>query len=191
MSAARHKRIYALTVKMEPGKTIIWTNPRSMQTQTWTVPDDGDVLFYVGETSMTVPERWSKHRTFAKKLITHLAGIETIDPHHYPVYYFTKDFCGELGGDFEAHILQDGPGDSEATWIAWARGLGHPLQNTDNGSYRTEVGGRKDDGTWQSDFRKLNEQHFKPKKIAEPKEDEVIAARTAWIAARKAKEQKS
>ena len=202
-----HKIIYALTITQIPGSTFTWTNPRSQQTFTWTVPEDGHVLFYIGESSMTLPERLSKHKTFAKKLVKHLEREEVltmedceekrlwlaanppiIDPHHYPVYYFTKHFCGDLGQTFEAHLLQDGPGLTEADWIKTSLETGHPIQNAAKGSYSTKVGGRKDDGTVLGEFRRVNEAHFKPKKKAEPTEEEIVQARLAWIAERKARE---
>ena len=187
----RHKIIYALSVQMAPGQAFKWTNPKSLITFEWTAPDDGAVLFYVGETSMTLQERKSKHKTFAKKLVQDLSGEQVIDPHHYPVYYFTTEFCGENGQGFEAHLLQDGPGLTEAEWVAEARTTGHPLQNAASPSKSTKVGGRADDNTWQGAFRRVNEAHATPKVKVEPTEESVKAERERWIAERKAREAQS
>lgn len=182
-----HKLIYALVSMQTPGEIITFTNPKSFVTHTWTVPDDGAVLFYIGETTMSLAGRWSKHKTFAKKLVQHLQGLPVKDPHDYPVYHFTREFGGPIGQNFEIVLLQDGPGLTEAEWISLSHSSGHPIQNSASGSYSTRVGGRKDDGTVASEFRKTNEAQMpRPKKI-EPTFEEVEAAREAYIQARKAK----
>lgn len=174
----QHKSIYALTTQMLPGSTHTWTNPKSGTNYTWTVPDDGTVLFYVGETSMPVQERYSKHKTFTRKLKQYLKGEDVIDPHLYPVYFFTIHFCGEDGLDFTAHTLQEGPGLSEADWIASTFGIGHPIQNAGTGSSTTKVSSLPPGP--KADYKLVNEQLGRRPKDPEPTPEGIMRARAKW-----------
>lgn len=186
MTNHNHKHIYALTIRQTPGEKFTYCNPKSGLTHEWTVPEDGVVLFYIGETTMPFKERHSKHRTFAKKLITHLQGLPTIDPHEYPVYYFTTEFCGENGRNFEIHALQEGDGLSEAEWIEHALSTGHPIQNSASGSISTVKGYKKPDLSINGQFKAINEANLPKKAQKEEITAEVIQARrAAWIAERK------
>lgn len=181
----KHKILYALVVKMNPGQTYSWVNPKSGIEFEWTANESGEVLFYVGETTMTLKERESKHRTFAKKLVKKHAGEEVNDAHDYPVYHFTKEFCGLNGHGFEAQLLQSGPGLSEAEWIQHAIDDGHPIQNVANGSKHLVKGFRPEDTSINGVFKQMNDLHFPKLEKKEPTPEEVAAAREAWVAARK------
>ena len=128
------KRIYALTTTLPAKETYIYPCPKTNTTRTFTVPEDGKIIFYVGETSMTLNERYSKHRTFTKKLLNHLEGLDVNDVHDYAVYYFILTFCGDDGFDFQIELLQEGEGMTEAQWVSFAKEEGHPLMNTAAGS---------------------------------------------------------
>lgn len=173
----QHKTIYALTTRMIPHTTHTWTNPKTEQSFTWIVPEDGVVLFYVGETTMTIEARASKHRTFTRKLIKHIKGEDVIDPHLYPVYFFTTTFCGKDGLDFNIHPLQEGPGLSEAEWIRTSAELGHPLQNFGGGSLSTKS--NKLSPGPKTDYKIVNAQLGKREQV-EPTPDEIKKARAKW-----------
>lgn len=176
------KLIYALTCDMQPGTTHEWDDPITHNTMTWTVPADGVVLFYIGETTMRLKDRLSKHVTYTKKMLRHLNGELNINGlKHYPVYYFTSAFCGL---NFNITLLQEDNGNTEQWWVEQARALGHPIQNSVPASTSIVKGENKHTRTAMGDYAKLNPKRVKP---APPSPEDIIRARNAWIAQRASK----
>lgn len=60
--------IYTLSFSAIPHTEIELYNPITHTTEIYTVPADGKVVFYAGQTSLPVSQRLSKHRTYIKKI---------------------------------------------------------------------------------------------------------------------------
>jgi hypothetical protein len=61
--------IYTLYFEATPGSVLSLYNPIRGIDQDITVPADGRVIFYVGQTGMKMACRLSKHRTYIRKLL--------------------------------------------------------------------------------------------------------------------------
>lgn len=179
----KHKTIYALVLHLSPGEHI-YTNPISDKSFSFRPDHNGDVLVYIGETTMSLKARLSKHKTFTNKFISYCNDEEVNDPHLYPIYAMLAEYQ-LLGYQFDIIELQSGPGQSEAEWIEHAIKDGHPIQNAAAGSKFTIKGFKPEDTSINGVFKKVNEMHFPKHEKKEPTPEEVAAAREAWVAARK------
>ena len=175
------KLIYALVIDQQPG-TYSFNNPLSDKSFTWQPNEDGFTIFYIGETSMSLAERKSKHKTFAKKFALYMNDQPVLDPHLYPVYAFMHAFDPDL--TFRIMLLQEGEGKPEADFVLQAKDEGHPLQNKLNGS-KSLI---RNASSATSAFKTLNKEYFQPKaKAPEPTPEEVMLARQKWIEENKRK----